>query len=155
MKTLNLKHKTHFLWMAMCILLLVFTGCSKDDPLADGDDNETTEAIIGKWNLEKTTYQETPGDSDTYPGRTGEWIEFKKGGKGSTRTHAEGDSFEEWSFTWTVNGAKLIIKENGDDGDELTIVRLTGQELVFKEEDTYKNDAGQTIKWVETYYLKK
>lgn len=155
MKTIHLKHKTHFLWMAMCFLLLVFTGCSKDeDPLTGKDAEKIAENIIGKWNLEKYVSQETPGKTETHQGKSGEWAEFKKDGTGSQRWAEDNGEFDLEPFTWKVKDGKLIFDEEDDEDDRFTIVKLTDKELVFQAEGTYSREK-QTIKWVETYYLKK
>jgi len=153
MKTLNLTHKTHFLWMAMCFFLLVFTGCSKDDDVLD-DTGKTEQAILGKWNLEKYVSQETPGKTETHQGKSGEWAEFKKDGTGSQRWAEDNGEFDIEPFTWKVKDGKLIFDEEDDEDDQFAIIKLTDKELVFQAQGTYNNDK-QTIKWVETYYLKK
>ncbi|WP_433902032.1 lipocalin family protein [Sphingobacterium puteale] len=154
MKTQIIKYKTGLLAMGLCLFLLLFTGCSKDkDPTEGG---QTEQNIVGKWNLEKYVNQLIPGETDTYIGKSGEWAEFKKDGTGAQRWDNGDGRFDLEPFTWKVKDNKLIFKEDDDEEEEaFTIVKLTDQELVFKGEGMTKNGEGQTVKWVETYYLKK
>ncbi|WP_104384533.1 lipocalin family protein [Sphingobacterium sp. HMA12] len=156
MKTQNMKNKVQFLTITLCLFLLLFTGCSKDNEGLDGDAEQTEKNIIGKWDLEKYVSQLVPGETDTYVGKAGEWAEFKKDGTGSQRWDDGDGRFDLEPFTWKVKDNKLIFKEDRDDEEEaFTILKLTNHELIFKGEGTSKNGDGQNIKWVETYYLKK
>jgi len=135
---------------------MIFVGCSKDNDLPDQPDQD----IVGKWQLEKYVTQETPGETDTYVGKEGEWAEFKGDGTGTQRW-ADGDGkFDLEPFTWKISGNKLKITEDledeeGADEEEFTIVKLTKQELVFKDEWNGKDANGKDIKITETYYLRK
>jgi len=143
-----MKTTTNYLTIAFMAFFILFTGCSKDDDLLNENDSEkTAESLLGKWHLVKIVEQETPGSTETHPAENGEYIEFKSGGKG--RMLEEED--DEWDFTWKVQGKKIII----DNEDEVIIVKLTKQELEFKDEGTYQDQDGKTIKYVTTWYLKK
>ncbi|MEZ0450717.1 lipocalin family protein [Sphingobacterium thalpophilum] len=141
---------------AICLLLMIATGCSKDNDLPDQPDQD----IVGKWQLEKYVTQQTPGETDTYIGKDGEWAEFKKDGTGTQRWDEGGGKFDLEPFTWKISGSKLTITddlddEEGADQEEFTIVKLTKQELVFKGEWVSDDGNGKDIKITETYYLRR
>ena len=148
--------KTNFQILGLLLALLLFSGCSKISNLLDEDDSEiTTENIISKWNFEKSIIQEIPGETETFIAKDGEWIEFKNDSIGNIRSWSDDDkNFEIIQFTWKAQENKLFIKSNGV-YDEYTINKLTENDLVFSNEGIYEDSLTQTIKWKETYYLKK
>ncbi len=148
-----MKNKAQFLTMATAVFFLLFTSCDKDKDLLDQDDSEKTESIIGKWNIDKAVSQETPGETETENGVSGEWIDFRKDGKVVVRTKDRdtGEFEEDEPTSWKVQGDKLII----DGDEEFTIIKLTKQEFVFQEQEIYQDEDGKDIKWVYTMYLKK
>lgn len=150
MKTQEKKSKIHLLPIVMCLLLLLFIGCGKDNDLLDENDSEKTEqAILGKWKLNKYVSQEIPGETETYMGKEGEWAEFKSDGTGIQQWKEDDGTFDPEPFTWKVTGDKLKFNN-----EQSTLIKLTKEELVFKIEGIYKND-GKDIRWIDTYYLKK
>lgn len=113
----------------MCLLLLLFTGCGKDNDLLDENDSEKTEqAILGK---------------------EGGWAKFKSDRTGIQQWKEDDGTFDPEPLTWKVTGDKLKFNN-----EQSTLIKLTKEELVFKIEGIYKND-GKDIKWIDTYYQKK
>lgn len=148
--------------MVAAVFFLLFTACGKDDD-TDKSDAEKTAAIVGKWNFEKFVSKETPGETETFTARDGEWIEFKNDGTASQRVYNEDEEeYETSDGLWRIKGGKLYLEdeltdleESIEDGDGVTIIKLTSSELVVKEEDSWTDEVLGVVKWESTTYLKK
>lgn len=96
---------------------MLFSACSKDDDFS----------IVGKWNVDKTTFDitmvidgqtQTITDEETDEG----WIEFKSDGSG---VHVDGDT-----FNWTLSDDKLTITEEDDYSFTMTLTTMTDNKVV-------------------------
>lgn len=130
----------------LLLAVVTITGCKKDD------DEKAADNIIGKWyptssvDTEYLNGKLISQETDTDFGN--EFTEFRSNG---TAVDYDGDG-----YTYKITGSKLIMREDGDDDDEVyEIKKINSKELVIFSENTYEDGADKYKYTSELTLIKK
>lgn len=126
-------------------------ACSKSDGEVDEKLGKGASDVVGRWSIERITYQNllNPSESETYVGKSGDYLEFKDNGNVSGFAFGEALSVSKWK----VDNKELQVTSKEEDGKTTTfvyeIVKLTRSEFQIQHE--IKDEDYQMR---EAYYLK-
>lgn len=136
---------TNFYKISSLLFLLILTGCSKDDDLAEeesADDfyahalvSANKELLKGTWSIFEVAYQENTADiPETYEGCGRDFFQFLNDGTYMEHVITSGYECEKQIqvLNWELEEGILSLTNSVEYSDEMVVVELKAEKLVFK-----------------------